>query len=39
MSNFAVRNQNGEIELQLINKTEESFAGSLFEAWCAGSYR
>jgi hypothetical protein len=32
-SNFAVRNQNGEIELQLINKTEESFVGSLFEAW------
>ena len=33
VSNFAVHNQNGEIELQLINKTEESFVGSLFEAW------
>ncbi|WP_157378494.1 hypothetical protein [Burkholderia ubonensis] len=33
MSNFAVRNQSGEIELQLINKAEESFVGSLFEAW------
>lgn len=33
VSNFAVRNQSGEIELQLINKTEESFLGSLFEAW------
>lgn len=32
-SNFAVRNQKGEVELQLINKTEESFVGSLFEAW------
>lgn len=32
-SNFAVRNQNGDIELQLINKKEESFVGSLFEAW------
>jgi hypothetical protein len=31
--NFAVQNQNGEVELQLINKTEESFVGSLFEAW------
>lgn len=32
-SNFAVRNQNGDVELQLINKAEESFVGSLFEAW------
>lgn len=33
VSGFAKINDNQEIELNIINKTEESFVGSLFEAW------